>query len=99
MPPPVWVCRVSPPHATSAEKAGQLLLLTESLIARFLTLYQNECPVSRGLGEPMSAVPIFNQPTELDLREFADLSLNLLCIAGTDGYFKYLNPIWETALG
>jgi PAS domain S-box-containing protein len=47
----------------------------------------------------MSAVPIFNQPTELDLREFADLSLNLLCIAGTDGYFKYLNPIWETALG
>src|SRR5215475_2402496 len=47
----------------------------------------------------MSAVPIFNQPTELDLREFADLSLNLLCIAGTDGYFKYLNPAWEIALG
>ena len=47
----------------------------------------------------MSAAPIFNQPTELDLREFADLSLNLLCIAGTDGYFKYLNPAWETALG
>ena len=47
----------------------------------------------------MSAAPISNQPTELDLREFADLSLNLLCIAGTDGYFKYLNPAWETALG
>ena len=47
----------------------------------------------------MNVAPSFNQPTELDLREFADLSLNLLCIAGTDGYFKYLNPAWETALG
>ena len=51
------------------------------------------------LGEVVSAVPSFNQPSELDLREFADLSLNFLCIAGTDGYFKYLNPAWETALG
>src|SRR5262249_44860151 len=33
------------------------------------------------------------------LAEFADLSLNLLCIAGTDGYFKYLNPAWETTFG
>jgi PAS domain S-box-containing protein len=49
--------------------------------------------------EAVSAAPSFNQPTELDLREFADLSLNLLCIAGTDGYFKYLNPAWETTLG
>ena len=47
----------------------------------------------------MSAAPSFNQPTEQDLREFIDLSLNLLCIAGTDGYFKYLNPAWETTLG
>ena len=53
-----------------------------------------------GLGEEaVSAVSSFNQPSELDLREFADLSLNLLCIAGTDGYFKYLNPAWETTLG
>src|SRR5215470_10246237 len=53
-----------------------------------------------GLGEEaVSAVPSFNQPNELDLREFADLSLNLLCIAGIDGYFKYLNPTWETTLG
>ena len=47
----------------------------------------------------MSVASSFNQPTELDLREFADLSLNLLCIAGTDGYFKYLNPAWETTFG
>jgi PAS domain S-box-containing protein len=47
----------------------------------------------------MTAAPIFDQPTEHDMREFAELSLNLLCIAGTDGYFKYLNPAWEIALG
>jgi len=51
------------------------------------------------IGGAVSAAPSFNQPTEQDLREFIDLSLNLLCIAGTDGYFKYLNPAWETTLG
>jgi PAS domain S-box-containing protein len=49
--------------------------------------------------EAVSSVPAFNKPTERDLIEFLDLSLNLLCIAGTDGYFKYLNPAWESALG
>ncbi len=47
----------------------------------------------------MGATASLNQPSELDLREFADLSLNLLCIVGTDGYFKYLNPALESALG
>lgn len=47
----------------------------------------------------MSAPVPFNPQTEVDLREFIDLSLNLLCIAGTDGYFKHVNPAWETTFG
>jgi PAS domain S-box-containing protein len=41
----------------------------------------------------------FNPPTEDDLREFIDLSLSLMCLAGTDGYFKHVNPAWETSFG
>ena len=47
----------------------------------------------------MSAPVPFNPKTAGDLREFIDLSLNLLCIAGTDGYFKHVNPAWETTFG
>ncbi len=46
------------------------------------------------IGGTVSSPARFNSPTEDDLREFIDLSLNLFCIVGTDGYFKHVNPAW-----
>ncbi len=38
-------------------------------------------------------------PYDSELEQLFNLSLALLCVAGTDGYFKRLNPAWEKTLG
>ena len=36
---------------------------------------------------------------EEENRRFLELSLDLICIARTDGYFEYVSPSWERVLG
>jgi PAS domain S-box-containing protein len=45
-----------------------------------------------------SAEESLRQKTE-ELDQFFNVSLDLLCIANTDGYFLRLNPAWEVILG
>jgi len=52
--------------------------------------------------EASDIIKPLSQRTEQEddnLRPFFTRALNLLCIAGFDGYFTYLNPMWTTRLG
>src|SRR5216683_2811805 len=78
------------PAATIRKLRDCRLCTRMSALVRFLKV---------PIGGAVSAPVPFHPQTESDLREFIDLSLNLLCIAGTDGYFKHVNPAWETTFG
>ncbi len=47
----------------------------------------------------MSLATGFDPSREYDLERFFEMSVDLLCIAGTDGYFRRVNCAFERALG
>ncbi|MCC5930062.1 MAG: PAS domain S-box protein [Cyclobacteriaceae bacterium] len=66
---------------------------------RFLNEQQKLC--LQLLAEEVVAL-IVERKTRLELRQFEKLfqqSNDLLCVAGTDGYFKKVNPAFENVLG
>lgn len=46
-----------------------------------------------------SAPDGYDAPADADYRHLFNLSLDLLCIAGIDGYLKQVNPSWTRVLG
>jgi PAS domain S-box-containing protein len=47
----------------------------------------------------VSKVDVKRKELEEERDRILNLSSDLICIAGTDGYFKYLNPAWERMMG
>ena len=61
-------------------------------------LVVNELELRRSVGDLSKAVRE-RRLVESELDQLFNLSSDLFCIAGFDGYFKRLNPSWEQTLG
>ncbi|MBD0334845.1 MAG: PAS domain S-box protein [Cyanobacteria bacterium Co-bin13] len=82
-----------PEHRIIRADNGQLVWLR--MFGRFL--YSPEGQASRLVGIFFDDTE--HKQTQEERDRFFTLSLDMLCIAGTDGYFKQINPAWEATLG
>jgi PAS domain S-box-containing protein len=78
------------PRELSADQLEALKALSRLVV--------NELELRRGIGDLSKAVRE-RRFVEGELDQLFNLSLDLFCIAGFDGYFKRLNPSWEETLG
>ena len=60
---------------------------------------QERTPASRPTHQPLGVEIFERSQEEEEGHQFFMLSLDMMCIAGFDGYLKHLNPAWEKNFG